>query len=87
MGHRFDRTYIDTTVCEESFVEGDILHHALDEIGVVADDGTTTCKTEFAGREVDDVHLVGQKVIDFLRCHVLALCLTGLHEVDVVLKE
>ena len=31
--------------------------------------------------------MVGQEVIDGLEVHVLATCLAGLHEVDVVLEE
>ena len=53
----------------------------------MADDGASAGKAKFAGRKIDDVHLVGQQMVDFLGSHVLALCLAGLHEVDVVLQQ
>ena len=49
--------------------------------------GSSTGKSKFACREIDDVHLVGQQMIDFLRLHVLALGFTLFHEVDVILQE
>lgn len=59
--HGFDGTDIYTTIGKEAFVKRNVLHHALDEIGVVADDGTTACKAQLACREVDDIHLVGHR--------------------------
>ena len=54
----------------------EIFHHALDDVDVVGQYGSSTGKSKFACREIDDVHLVGQQMIDFLRLHVLAF---GLH--------
>ena len=53
----------------------------------MADDGSSAGKAKFAGREIDNVHLVGQQMVDFLGGHILALCLASFHEVDVVLQQ
>ena len=53
----------------------------------MANDSATACEAQLTRREVDDIHLARQEVIDLFRCHVFALCLAGLHEVNIVLQQ
>ena len=85
--HCLHRAHIDTSVSEESLVERYVLHHHLSVLGILACDDTSLGKSELAGREVDDVEVVGKAMVDGLDVHILATCLTCLHEVHVVLKE
>ena len=85
--HRLYGAYINTAVGEEALVQWDILHHTLDEFSIMADDSTTASKAQLTRREVDNIHLTRQEVIDLFWGHIFALCLSGLHEVDIVLQQ
>ncbi len=85
--HCLHRAHIDTAIGEESLVERNELHHLLGVFGILGCDDTTLGEAQFAGREIDDVEVVGEEMIDFLRLHELATSLAGLHEIYVVLQE
>ena len=86
-GHGLHGTDFHTAVGEEAFIEGDESHHLVDVLLVVGSNDPAAGEAQLAAREVDDVHLVGENMIDLPSGHVLALSLAHFHEVNVVLQE
>ena len=85
--HRFDFTYRDTTVSQETFEQRNEGFHLLVKFALVSTDTATTRRSQLAGREVNDVCQTGHHLQDFAQRVFLPLVFALLDEVSVFTQQ
>ena len=86
-GDGFHFTNAHSAVGEESLKHGDQLHHAVAEGLIPYADAAATGKAQLSGGEVYYVKAIRKGAGDLTYGHVGAGCLTGLYEVEIILKK